>query len=322
MATTMLRITRDDYDRLKTGCNANTTVKHSDWYDDFSRKIEEVVAEKIATGINLSLEMAYLVVFTDYIHMITLRQLSVPDPNDAEIRILVGKDENGNEISATSIEIMYTIGDNEYPDFPGSEKFRPSEVDMIWLWHDIKRLRTENKILGVKEITVNGLENSTFIWRDDEEWSKFCDTTDGGPQEADELKESVDLIIYMTEEMRNALKKRGGGSPELSRSIEEEYPLVGDFAKAVRERLGIKESGVENERKLNCRIVVPDFADVGVGVEVKTADTLSRARQQELAEALKNALEDNEVTKDPNVGVEVWIKPGKEVLQVKSEVTN
>jgi len=46
---------------------------------------------------------------------------------------------------------MFTIGDNEYYDCIGKEKFRPSDVDMIWLWHDIKSLWAENKLLGIKK---------------------------------------------------------------------------------------------------------------------------------------------------------------------------
>jgi len=125
------------------------------------------------------------------------------------------------------------------------------------------------------------------VWRSEGKWSEFCDTTNGGPPENDELKNSTDLIIYMTEEMRSELRKKKGGGPETVLTVEEEYPLMGDLAKAVREKLGIHEAGVEGERKLNCRIVEPKGADVDVAIEVVTADALSRARQQELAGQLK-----------------------------------
>lgn len=312
MATTVLKISTADFEKLKSSCSNDTQVR----YGDLNVNLGDVVRDKKEAGEDLSLAMAFLTVFTDYIHQITIEQLKVPDPDDAEVRILIGEDENGQEITATSVEVMYTIGDNEYPQFPGKERFRPDEIDMIWLRLGIKNLQAENNLLGIKEIAINAWENSTFIWRDKGEWSQFCDTTDGGPEEASKLKESVDLVIYMTEEMRNALRRKVWGGLEQQRDVEEEFPLVGDFAQATREKLDIKESGVESERKLNCRIVVPEFADVGVGVEVRTTDTLSRARQQALAEALRTALEKNETTKDPNVGVEVWIKQGKEAISV------
>lgn len=312
MATTTIKISEADYRRLAQQCTNDTVIN----YGDLSVKVGKVISEYKEKGVTLSLQHAYLIAYSDYIHQITIAVLKVPDHDDAELRILVGEDENGDEITKTSIDVMYTIGDNEYPKFKGEETFRPSEEYMINLAAEIQALARTNKDFHVGGVTVNAWENSTFIWRGEGEWSQFCDTTDGGPQEPDELKESVDLVIYMTEEMRNALRKKGGSGPEAANSVEEEFPLVGDFAQATKEKLGIKESGVESERKLNCRIVVPEFADVGVGVEVRTTDTLSRARQQALAEALKTAFENNEVTKDTEIGVEVWIKQGKEAISV------
>ena len=305
MATVALKVSQADYDRLSRDLEHSKAIK-------IPTEPGKFVKTERFTDNN-----EYLFAYCCQIHALIHTILEVPDEKDAEIRIIVGEDENGDEIKETSVDVMYTIGDNEYPGFKGKETFRPDEPKMFSLWSAIKQFANLNRFdFGVKEALIQAWENSTFIWRDGEEWSKFCDTTAGGPQEADDLKESVELVIYMTEEMRNALRKRGGGSPEQSRSIEEEFPLVGDFAQATREKLGIKESGVESERKLNCRIVVSEFADVGVGVEVRTTDTLSRARQQALAEELKNAFENNEVTKNPEVGVEVWIKQGEATMVV------
>ncbi|HOU75547.1 MAG TPA: hypothetical protein PK957_00285 [Candidatus Dojkabacteria bacterium] len=64
MATTMLRITQSDYEKLKSECNANTIVKH----EEVTCTLGDVVVEKEKAGVNLSFEMAFLTVYTDYVH--------------------------------------------------------------------------------------------------------------------------------------------------------------------------------------------------------------------------------------------------------------
>lgn len=225
------------------------------------------------------------------------RQLGVPDPEDLETNVVE------DERKQAKLLISYTVGPNEYPDFP-NPSFRPTDEQVTQTGKGVHAKASQSE-LKVSQVTIEAWVNTTFIFRDPEAPEPTLP--------AEDLKE-VGLSIERPQ-LRLIVSPEKQQSPTaLPREVEpttEPEPNL-KFIEGV----GIKLSevlGLPEDSPIPVHVQPALFADTDFAIEFDcqsiTGYQISEEVRTYMAQLIEQELNQNPSTRDGSA--EVWIRQGQ-----------
>jgi len=228
---------------------------------------------------------------------IACKQLEVPDPEDLEINVIEG------EGGQTKLLVSYTIGPNEYPDFP-NPSFNPTDEQVSQTGKKI-HAKASRGDLEVAQTTIEAWENTTFILRNPEAPE---------PTPPDEDLKEIGLSIKRPQLRLIVSPEKQQGSTALPREAEpttEPEPnlkFIEGVGKKLSEILGLPE-----DLPIPVHIQPTLFADTDFAVEFDcqpiSGYQISEEARTYIAKLIERELNQNPSTR--NGSAEVWVRQGQ-----------
>lgn len=212
----------------------------------------------------------------------TLEGLSIPDPNDRELKINVLP--TGD--SKKSLYISYTFGKDEY----GQGKiFDPTEV----MQSTCQSIFDAVKPKGIDRVTLEGWKNTAFMIRTEEETDNVETTVPDRFKDGIKIDGKTIVRLALSQSMfKNGLTNN-----------ESKYR---DVAKGILSLFG--EGKIEIQQ--------PDQADTDIGVEVDLDlknEKFSDEEMNYLMKKVEDCINENELTGDREKSATIWVRQGKPV---------
>lgn len=224
-------------------------------------------------------------------------QLNIPDPEDMETNVIEG---DGQE---TSLTISFTVGPNEYPDFP-NPAFNPtdSRVTHTGLAIHEKARQTE---LNVSQTTIKAWKNTTFILRDQNAPEPIPPAENLKTVGSSIKRPQLRLIVSPEKQQKPATLPK---EMEPSISPESNFEFINTLGHKLAEVLGLPENS-----PIPVCIQPTLFADTDFAVEFDCLTTGAYQIPEDvriyLAQLVEQQLNQNFATK--NGSAEVWIRQGQ-----------
>lgn len=186
---------------------------------------------------------------------LTLEGLAVPNPEDREIRVL------RKPIAGARMSISFTVGPNEYPDFPGKETFDPS-TELIHAVGLAVQAQTSQSPFEVVETRMESWRDTTFLIVDRSATATELPVPPelANKQEIGAKISEPKVTLVLSPEILggNTYFKEGETSGELKPYIE----VAGAIYQILAETLGLDEP-----RDGQAEVLVADSADTNFSVE-------------------------------------------------------
>lgn len=225
------------------------------------------------------------------------KRLEVPDPEDLETNVIEGEGEQAKLL------ISYTVGPNEYPDFP-DPSFRPTDGQVSVTGKEI-HAKARRSNLEVTQTTIEAWENTTFILRDPE--APEPTPTDEDLREIGLSIEKPQLRLIVSPEKQQSLTT-------LPREVEptsEPEPNL-EFIEGVGRKLS-EALGLPEDSPISVHVQPALFADTDFAVEFDcqpvTGFQISEEARTYIAQLIEQELNQNPSTMDGSA--EVWVRQGQ-----------
>lgn len=226
------------------------------------------------------------------------RILNVPDPEDLEINIIEGKG------GLTRLRISYTIGPNEYPDFP-IPSFKPTKEQVNQTGKEIQVMADQGET-AVGQTTIEAWSNTTFVIRNPQA-QKLTQV----PEDLKEIGLSVEkpqlrLIVSPEKQGQTVLPREFEPTTEHEPNLE----FIEGVGKKLSEILGLPE-----DPPIPIYIQPTLFADSDFTVEFDCQPIgdylIPKEARTYMAQLIEQELNQNPSTRNGNA--EVWIRQGQPV---------
>jgi hypothetical protein len=233
--------------------------------------------------------------------------IGIPNSKDKEVMILV--DEN---ISESSFEIELTTGRKEYPDYPGRERFEPSD-DLIRAVGQAVHGQVHDSLFGVTKTVIKAWANTTYVFREEqEEGEAALSEAELQPRGESPFRdeggyiEKPSLTLFLPSEKK--VNVVVAVERELIKELDPNEEFAREMARRTAEILGLPEMPMDS-----VRVVYADYADAQASVvfdcRPQAGHELSEGARQRIAEDVMDCLDKNPLTH--NVFVEAWIRQGE-----------
>lgn len=224
-------------------------------------------------------------------------QLGVPNPKDIEINVVEGMG------MQTKLLISYTVGPNEYPNFP-IPSFHPTDEQVTQTGEKV-RAEASRSGLGVSLITIDAWANSTFILRDPEAHEPTLPV--------ENLKEIGLSIENPQLRLIVSPEKQQGPSvlPPESEPITEPEPnlkFIEGIGKKLSEIFGLPEDSPIPVHVQPALFADTDFAVIFDCQPIGDYQISEKARTH-MAQLIEQELNQNPSTR--NGSAEVWVRQGQ-----------
>ena len=226
-------------------------------------------------------------------------QLGVPDPNDLEIQVIEG---NGEQ---AQLRVSYTVGPNEYPDFP-EPSFNPTDEQVSLAGSKIQA-EAHGSGLNIGRTTIEAWKDTTFMLRDP-------DAPEPAKPDEDIAKvglsiENPRLRLVVSPEK---LPKPATLPRESEPTVEPEPNLM--FIESVGKKLS-EALGLPENRPIPVHVQPTLFADTDFAVEFdcqpKPGYQVPAEARTHMAQLIERELNQNSSTR--NGSAEVWVRQGQPV---------
>lgn len=225
------------------------------------------------------------------------KRLEVPDPDDLETSVVEGKGEQ------TNLLVSYTIGPDEYPDFPESS-FEPTDEQVSVAGEEIHATASQGD-LEVAQTTIEAWKDTTFILRD-------LEAPEPTPPDED-LKE-VGLSIEEPQLRLIVSPEKQPGQTALPREAEpttepkQNLKFIEGIGNKLSEVLGLPE-----DSPIPIHVQPALFADTDFAVEFDCQPVsgyqISEEARIYMAQLIERELNQNPSTRDGSA--EVWVRQGQ-----------
>ena len=228
---------------------------------------------------------------------IVYKKLEVPDPEDLETNVVESKGEQAKLL------VSYTIGPNEYPDFPKAS-FYPTDEQVSAVGREI-HAKANLGGLEVAETTIEAWENTTFILRDPKTTKPIAPDEDLKKVGLSIEKLQLRLIVSPEKQQRPTVLP-----PEVEPSTELEPNL--SFIESVGKKLS-EVLGLPEDSPIPVHVQPTLFADTDFAVEFDcqpiSGYQISEEARTYIAQLIEQELNQNPSTR--NGSAEAWVRQGQ-----------
>ena len=222
--------------------------------------------------------------------------LSVPDPEDKEIRII------RNSLGGTTLRIAFTIGPNEYPKFE-PKSFFPTKEQIESAGESVLEIIKDSQI-GVSQVVFEAWRDTTFVLREGEASEPISPVSEEVLREIGSHLVNPRIRLVLSPQKREGASslKELGSFPE-NKSYQE---VASKLSSRLTEILGRKEA-------ITAEVEFADFAETDFSVEFDCETDPNNSISQEVREYLtKSVLSILDSSRSTKEGFgEVWIRQGQ-----------
>jgi len=238
-----------------------------------------------------------------HLHGLVSRGLGIPDPKDWEIRLVY------NQGQPPTLSILFTVGPNEYPDFPDQKAFFPSHEAIRETGETLLEYTAE-ALPSVGEVKIEAWKDTTFILREQGEENRV-------PQAPSNFKSMQEVVKYINGPVVTlwlSPKKYAQFNTSLSAQEGEPRKENSPFQEVVKKiyRLTTETLGLANNLNGELAVKVAKEADTDISVEIdcqpREGHSIPQPLREYLAKTIISLLDTEKSTEKGSA--EIWVRQG------------